>query len=74
MQMILRLLAPSASAMQSLLDVCYEYCIVHRKILDLPKRNSASSMSATHNLCNFETILRKIIMIVCKDWSISLTL
>ena len=31
----------------------------YRKIFGLPKRNSASTMYATHNICNFETMLRK---------------
>ena len=29
------------------------------KIFGLPKRSSASAMYATHNICNFETMLRK---------------
>ena len=31
----------------------------YRNIFGLPKRNSASAMYATHNICNFETMLRK---------------
>ena len=31
----------------------------YRKIFGLPKRSSASAMYATHNICNFETMLRK---------------
>ena len=31
----------------------------YRKIFGLPKRSSASTMYATHNICNFETMLRK---------------
>ena len=33
----------------------------YRKIFGLPKRSSASTMYATHNICNFETMLRKTI-------------
>ena len=48
----------------------------YRKIFGLPKRSSASAMYASHNICNFETMLRKniIYMVLCKDWSIALTL
>ena len=31
----------------------------YRKIFGLPKRSSASTMYATHNICNLETMLRK---------------
>ena len=31
----------------------------YRKIFGLPKRSSASTMYANHNICNFETTLRK---------------
>ena len=31
----------------------------YRKIFGFPKRSSASAMNATHNICNFETMLRK---------------
>ena len=31
----------------------------YRKIFGFPKRSSASTMYATHNICNFETMLRK---------------
>ena len=31
----------------------------YRKIFGLPKWSSASAMYATHNICNFETMLRK---------------
>ena len=51
----------------------------YRKIFffGLPKRSGANAMYATHNICNFETILRKNIstyMVLSKDWSIALTL
>ena len=48
----------------------------YRKIFGLPKRSSASAMYATHNNCNFETMLCKNIynMVLCKNWSIALTL
>ena len=32
---------------------------VYRKIFGLPKRSSASTMYANHNICNFETTFRK---------------
>ena len=35
----------------------------YRKIFGLHKRSSASAMYATHNICNFETMLRKNIII-----------
>ena len=35
---------------------------VVRKIVGLPKRSSASAMYAQHNICNFETSIRKSIM------------
>ena len=31
----------------------------YRNIFGLPKRSTASAMYATHNICNFETMLRK---------------
>ena len=31
----------------------------YRKIFGLPKRSSASAMYAQHNICNFETMIRK---------------
>ena len=31
----------------------------YRKIFGLPKRSTASAMYATHNICNFETMLRR---------------
>ena len=35
------------------------FSIANRKIFGLPKRSSASTMYATHNICNFETMIRK---------------
>ena len=35
----------------------------YRKIFGLPKRSSASAMYAQHNICNFETTIRKSIII-----------
>ena len=46
----------------------------YRKIFGLSKLSRASAIYATHNICNFETMLRKNIMVLCKDWSIALTL
>ena len=42
---------------KSLLRVAFNNA--YRKIFGLPKRSSASTMYATHNICNFETMLRK---------------
>ena len=36
----------------------------YRKIFGLPKRSSASAMYAQHNICNFETMIRKSIIII----------
>ena len=39
--------------------ICAAFNNAHRKIFGLPKRSSASAMHAAHNICNFETMLRK---------------
>ena len=46
----------------------------YRKIFGLPKRSSASAMYAEHNICNFETTIRKSIYVLCRDWKTALTL
>ena len=53
----------------------------YRKIFGLLKWSSANAMYATHNICNFETYIRihisiyvRTYMVLCKDWSIALTL
>ena len=41
------------------IKICVAFKNAYRKIFGLPKRSSANAMYATHNICNFETMLRK---------------
>ena len=40
------------------------YNNVYRKIFDLPKESCASAMYARYNICSFESMLRKSIIII----------
>ena len=44
---------------QHLAKIRVAFYDAYRKIFGLPKRSSASTMYANHNICNFETTLRK---------------
>ena len=61
---------------QYLANFVLHLIMVTKKIFSLHKRSSASTMYANHNICNFETTLRKkhIWIYACRSWNRALIL